>query len=137
MARVRRPPVEAIEGGVRAALIAHYRRWVERVGGDPFARLGSLLRGEPIVLQRWQIPKPWRDGAPGGLNDWVRVEPDGELVAVRAIIFVGRHRVGGAVRAGRHHVDHVPLGPDGDRTEVAVGLDDVRRRVADPECWSL
>jgi len=137
MARVRRLVAAEPEGGVRGALIAHSRRWVERVGGDPFARLGPLLRGEPVVVQKWQLPAPWRSEVPGGLYDLVRVEPDGELVAVRPLIFHGTHRIGGAVRAGRHSVAYVPVGADGDRSEIVVELDEVRRRVADPEMWSL
>jgi len=137
MARVRRLVAAEPEGGVRGALIAKYRRWVERVGGDPFGKLRPLEAGEPIVLQRWQIPEPWRSEVSGGQSDLVRVEPDGELVAVRPLIFHGTHRIGGAVRVGRHSVAYVPLGPGGDRTEIVVELDEVQRRVADPEGWSL
>ena len=131
-------PAPAPAVGVRAALADHDRAWVARTAGGPWRRrLAALEAGEAVVVSRSELPAPWRSEVSGGLYELVRIEADGELTPVRPLIFVGTHWIGGAVRVGRHSVDHVPVGTDGDRSDIVVELDEVRRRVADPESWSL
>jgi len=123
-------------GGVRAALVAHYEAWAARLGGDAFGKLSSLKAGDPVVFQRWQIPDPWRSGAPGGPYDPVRVEPDGSLTVVRPLIFYGRHLIRGTWYGNKHAVDYVPVGAGGDRSDIVIELAEVVGRVDDPENWT-
>ena len=124
--------------GVRGALADHDRAWVARGRGGPWQRrLTALEAGEPVVVQRWEVAEPWRSAASGGLYEFVRVEPDGELVAVRPQVFHGRHRIGDTVYGNKHAVGYVPVGADGDRSDIVLDLEQVRRQVPDPKNWTL
>ena len=67
----------------------------------------------------------------------MRIESDGELVAVRPLIFHGYHQIRGTVYGDKHAVGYVPVGTDGDRTQIVLELAEVRRRVPYPENWTL
>jgi len=121
-------------GGIRADLVAHWRHTTNGRVTPTTVRADRLERGEVVVVQSWQMGPFRPSGVP--LYDTVRIEPDGSLTPVRPLMFYGRHRIGAVTYGNRHAVDYVPVGADGDRSEIVLTLDEVVGRVDDPANWA-